>query len=104
MVPEGLPGEATISPSSAWPSKIGGARLVAGRFAGGQPHRLQVERLEDLAVARIARLAQTHALAGIEQRGEGQEERARRARGDDHPPGVEIDPVPAPIEISDALR
>ena len=68
-------------------------RLVAVLGARLDAHRHEVERAQDLAVGGIARVAHADPVAGVEQRREGEQESARRARRDHHPGRVEIDAI-----------
>jgi hypothetical protein len=101
IVPVGFAGEATISP--AIPSgRSSGRGLEAVLDPRGDAHGREAQRLQDLPVGRIARIAHRHPVARVEERREGQKERARGARRHDHPRGVEVHPVPVPVEPRDA--
>ena len=100
IVPVGLAGLATSTPARS-ARQVRRHRLEPVLRPGGDPHRHEVERAQDVAVARIARLADRHPVAGVEQAGEGQDEPRRRPGGHHHPPRIEIDPVPVAIEPRD---
>ena len=76
-------------------------RLQAVRLPAGDPHRHQIQRLQDLAVRRITRLAQPDPVPAIKQRGERQQKRARRPRGHNDPRRIKLHPIPAPVEPGD---
>ena len=103
MVPVGLAGLATSTPARSG-VEVAGRRLEAVLRPGGDADRLEVERAQDVAVARIAGLADRHLLAALEERGEGEDEGGRRAGGHHHPAGVEVDAVPVAVEPRDARR
>ena len=65
----------------------------ARRLRGLDQHRLAAERREDVAIGRIAGHRDRDAVAGLEQREEGQDEPGRRAGGDDDARRVDLDAV-----------
>ena len=79
MVPVGLAGLATSTPGEIR-RQVARHRLEAVLGAGGDAHGLEVERAQDVAVARIAGLADRHLLAALEEAGEGEDEGRRGAR------------------------
>ena len=84
------------------PRHVLGPGLEAILGAGLDLHGRERERAQDLAVGRVARRAEPHARARVEQRREGQHEARRGTRGDDHPGGVEVDAVPLAVVARDA--
>ena len=81
MVPAGLQGLATISPSGrrVEPVQHRHARLEAGLRPGLQDHRLHAERGEDVHVGRVERRSQRDPVAWIE-RGQERQRESRRTR------------------------
>ena len=61
----------------------------------------QPQRGQDMPVRRIARRADAHPVAAVEQRRERQQERPRRPGGDDHARRVQVDPVPVGVQPRD---
>ena len=64
-------------------------------------HRLHVERVQEVAVRRVAGPNDGHAIASIEGGEEGEHERARRTGGDRHGCRVDLEPVPASVVLGD---
>ncbi len=107
MVPEGLAGLMTSTPlsgRSAWTRST--ASAVITQPAGGirlDLHRLDAESLQDVAVGGIAGRGDGHAVAGVEQSEEAEDEPARRSRGDHDPLGRDADLVGVAVVPRDAL-
>ena len=74
----------------------------ARRRRGLDQHRLAAERLEDVAVRRIAGHRDRDAIAGLEQRQEGEDESGRRSGGRDHPRRLDGDAVGLAVVARDA--
>ena len=83
------------------PSRSLRHRLVAVLEPGLDADGLEIERLQDVAVARIAGIADRHPVAALEEAGEGEDERRRRARRHHHPARIEVDAVPVAVEPGD---
>ena len=61
---------------------------VAGFGRGLDQHRFATKRGQDMAIGRIAGHRDRHPVARLEHRKKGQDEGARRPRGDDNPFGI----------------
>ena len=92
MVPVGLAGLATSTPASGFfacaarrLSPVMAKRVVG---VGLDQHRLAAERRQDVAIRRIARIGDRHAVARLEHRQKRQDESGRRAGGHDHAVGA----------------
>ena len=105
MVPVGLAGLATRSPASfclrCSASTASGVTAQRVDVVGLDQHRLAAERLEDVAIGRIAGIGDADAVAGLEHRKKSQDETRRRAGGDDHPRRIEIDIIGLAIMARD---
>ena len=105
IVPAGLHGLATISPSGRGSSASSiatvGWKRVSGR--GLDHHRRHAERGQDVEIGRVERRGHRHAVAGIERREEGERERARGADGDRDALDGQRRAVPVPAMRRDAL-
>ena len=64
---------------------------------------LDAEGAEDVAVGRVAGARQRHPVAGVEGGEEGEHEGAGRAGGNDDPPPVDVDALPAAVVGGDGL-
>ena len=81
------------SPVSAWRVSLGGL----------DQHRLAAERGQDVTVRRIAGHGNRDAVAGLEHREKGQDERAGRAGRDHDPRGVDVTAIGIAVMPRDAL-
>ncbi len=79
-----------------------GRRLEAVLQVGLQPHRLQAQRAQDVAVGGIAGRRQRDPVAGIEGGEEGHDEAGGGAVGDHHPLGVDAHAVQRPVGLGQA--
>ena len=107
MVPVGLAGLADQN-ALQWRLAVRGEQRLAGqrvtRVARGlDQHRLAAERGEDMAVRRIAGHGDGDPVARLEHRQKGQDERTRRAGGDDDPPRIDGKIVGFAIMAGDPL-
>ncbi len=75
--------ETVDAPPGAGLGEEGRVGLVARRQTRLQPHRLDIDGGQDVAVAGVARIGQRQPRARVEQRQEGEQE-ARRGAGRDH--------------------
>ncbi len=107
MVPVGLAG---LADQHALASGVAPVRVKqhvrrdrpARRCRGFDQDRLAAERLEDVAIRRIAGHRDRDAIAGLEQREEGEDEAGRRPRGRDHARGLDCDAVGFGVVARDA--
>ena len=74
----------------------------ARRRRGFDQDRFAAERLEDVAIRRIAGHRDRDAIAGLEQRQEGEDETGRRPGGRDHARGLDRDAVGLVVVPRDA--
>ena len=106
IVPVGLAGLATSTPLSGACAVRRHQRLgrdrPARRRAGLDRTGIAAERREDVAVGRIAGHRDRDPVAGLEQAEKGEDEAARRAGGDDHPLGIDIEPIGFRVVAGDA--
>ena len=99
----GLPTSTPLSGVRRWASSSMSRRdRPARRRRGFDQHRLAAERLEDVAVRRIARHRDRDAIARLEQRQKGEDESGRRAGGDDHARGIDGNAVGLVVVPRDA--
>ncbi len=99
MVPAGLEGEATIRPSGGDGSRLQQRRrrLESRVETRLDPDDVEIQRAQDVAVGRIARIGQRDPLASIENRQKRQDEAAGRSRR--HHDAVGIDRAAVPVLI-----
>jgi hypothetical protein len=76
-------------------------RLEPGLGADRHLDRLDVECQQHVAVGGVAGPHHRHPVAGIERGQEHEDERARRAGGDGHRGGVDVEAVPAAVVRGD---